>query len=264
MPANGLEYLMPRVDVTMFSGFGAYDNVSVLPSGVFIKRLRYDLPELSRQLSEDDYEHLISLFSGFLGFESEYGTGCADGRFYTISITNAYYHKSVNVGCAIDHLTDSVSVQLTKLVREIDRLSLDTYNQLAPWIGLTNSVSIDRSSYTQSDTLRVNYLINNPTDINRSIYFRYEDRLSLSIYLGHLIYRSPTGSIACPSIEGLPCNPDKITIAPGESFTITSNLAVSRAEVSDPASTVSYRLEVWLRHVYFLFPKEEFTFQVTP
>lgn len=264
MPASGLEYRIPRIDVTMSSGWGEYDNVTVMPGGLFIKRLHYDLPELSRQLSDDDYGHLISLFSGFLGFGPEYGTGCADGRYYTISITNVYYEKSVLVGCAIDILSDSVSVQLTKLVQEIDRLSLITYNQLAPWIGLTNSVSIDRSSYTRSDTLRVNYLINNPTGSNRSIYFRYEDRVSLSIYSGRLIYRTPTGSIACPSIEGLPCNPDKITIVPGESVMIKSNLAVSRFEVSDPASTVSYRLKVWLRHVYFLFPEEEFTFLVTP
>ncbi|GMQ83228.1 MAG: hypothetical protein BMS9Abin05_2718 [Rhodothermia bacterium] len=263
MPAGGLKYELPRIDMEMFNGWGGYDNVSVLPGGLFIKRLQFNIPELSRQLSPDEYDQLISLFSGFLGFGPEYGNGCADGNAYTITISNALYRKTVFAGCGISRPDpDSVSAQLFKLVTELDRLSDKTYENEAPWIGLTNSVSLDRQSYALTDTIRIRYAIHNPTNTTRAVYFYRVNRIGAEVYRGYRIFQSSRGGLLCQSGEDSPCFPDRLVFFPGDSLVFNKSIAVELFALNQP-STTSYSMKIWLLSAYYLFLGVDIPIEVT-
>lgn len=197
-------------------GFTGGIHIKLVIDKYGIASLESQYPVLKQTLSGKEFNSLLKLFSGFANLNDSYYGGCADIPVFNITYKNGRINKTVNIdGCA---LLDSLNPDVAKLKAIINlcaNLAAEIYNNQAPWAGLTAEYITDKEICNLGSSLKMTFILRNPTDKKRSLYFRNGEQIIYNIYqreYPYKYYRYPYGT-------AVDSTPSVITLEPGEEKT---------------------------------------------
>lgn len=185
-------------------------------------------PNLEIKLTAEEYSRLIDNFKGFSSVTDDREILCNDTTVFTISISEKGIkeEKTFDACYLGDHSTAKPKVKklLQTIVTSLDELTESIYQTEAPWRGVTAKFSLTNSKkvYSAGEKVEAEYVIHNPTDKVRELWFEHEYPVFFSAntydYDGEYFYYDYPVRDQTRDSE-----PTKITLDPGETLTIPFN-----------------------------------------
>ncbi|MFC1530166.1 hypothetical protein ACFL41_02525 [Gemmatimonadota bacterium] len=214
----------PEVEYRWWGGFagGVYEDLVISKEGSITKKTGY--PELTLSLSAVEHDSIFTLVKGILQYPTDRFLASAnvnDDAYFDIRIGSKEFR--ISEFFLREHGDDPAAEAAGVAIHTLNDLGSYTYLQCAPWIGLVFSAAPSQTVYTVGDTINVIYTLNNPTEKTRSLLFRFQYQIRLTVtgpdFSGTwYVFPSSTQELQ-EWRDNLP--PSKITLEPGESWQTT-------------------------------------------
>jgi hypothetical protein len=135
-------------------------------------------PELELKLTDEEYSDILTAFNGFSTISVNNEIICFDSIVFTISISeNGVTEEKTFDGCYLGaESTEKPEVKemLLDIVISLDQLADSIYQTKAPWRGLNVQFSLNKEVYNVGEAIEAGYIIHNPTDKIRELWFEHE------------------------------------------------------------------------------------------
>ncbi len=208
----------PYITYIVSGGFTGGIHTKLVIDEYGAASLESEYPALKRQLTPEQYHSLLILFDDFEKLPDSAMIRCVDSFIYTVEYKVGSYTKIVSAdNCALFDSTNFYIEKFKSIVNQLNYLANQIYNEQASWIGLTAEYKIDKNIYKIGEQVKLTYILKNPTNKERTMYFKNQYKFQFLIYKTDyplVYYTYPE------DYETNTTNPDKITLAPGEEKTI--------------------------------------------
>lgn len=257
-----VDYPFPDVVVmtTTGMGSGSLRHARIDKNGILTKSRYWGIPELDRQLSSEEHRTIIGkLINHPFPAEGTWEPGCADTPRYEVSFSNQFYDHFYDLDCGpiTDPSYDQAFRNRLEFFDEFISLFDMMMNTQAPWTGLETDVRLEDRVYQPSDTVWVDVIVRNPTDVPRTAYFHKNSLFELLGRVGFQTWRLPREQWLCTAREELGFEDDCAAIeyrfAPGDSLVskhylplseFTFSLGENTVGLNISAAALGYRLAV--------------------
>ena len=205
----------PYITYIVSGGFGGGIHTKLIIDQSRTASLESEYPALKKQLSTEEYNSIINLFSDFKKLPDSEMIRCADSFVYTIEYETNGSIKTVRAdNCALSDSTNPVIRKFKPIANKLGQLANQIYNAQASWIGLTAEYKMDKDIYKLDEPIKLTYILKNPTDKERVLYFKNQYKLQFMLYKRD--YPSIYYTYPPRDYENDTTNPGKIELAPGE------------------------------------------------
>ncbi|MFC1500806.1 hypothetical protein ACFL6T_07320 [Candidatus Zixiibacteriota bacterium] len=210
---------IPEIEFIVSGGFwgGTIEHLTLDRQG--LATLKSGYPELILELTTIQHDSILAVLAGIRELKrKEYFPDqmVSDDINIEIQIGSKIFHASE--WYIYEHRSESGIDIVYQAVQTLHDLSMYTYQEAAPWIGLIFSAYAIQPTYVRGDTIKVIYSLSNPTDEERSLLFphQYKIRFQAEAYggLGGYFHLYPDPELVQRD-ESAPCS---ITIQPGDSW----------------------------------------------
>ncbi len=171
---DDLEQQNLLIEFSARDGWGAF-NQALRFSEDGVVTLTSTYPELTYQLSDEEFHRLKVLFHRYQTWDYEPRYYCADNVYLTINITEGNNFTHLN----IDTCIFTVEKEWSELIQKFDlifqfmqEIYEDVYSTQSPWLDLQVEYSLNKATYNTGEELVASYQIHNPTSTDRELWFQ--------------------------------------------------------------------------------------------
>ncbi len=171
---NDLDQQKLIIEFSARDGWGAY-NKSLRFTEDGIVTLTSTYPELTRPLSNDEFNRLKILFHRYQEIDYEPRFYCADNVYLNINITEGDNFTNFNVDTCIfmvEEEWDEAVQRFDQIFQFMEELYENVHSELSPWKDLEVEYTLNSESYGLGDEIIATYQIHNPTLKDRELWFQ--------------------------------------------------------------------------------------------
>jgi hypothetical protein len=255
-----VEYPFPDVVVVTTPGMsaGPLRHGRIDRNGVLSKPRYHGIPNMSRQLSEEEHRSIIGkLINHPFPAAGTWEPRCADTPEYEVSFSNQFYDHYYRLDCGgfIGPGADQAFLNRLEFFEAFIGLFDSMLVDQAPWKGLETFVRVDDRVYLAGDTVRMEAGVHNPTDSTRIALFNKQSPFRLFGSYEFQTWSSEGEPWICVAGTGLgyedTCRALEFHVSPGDSLVYSLYLPLSAFDYGPGdntvrivvnASTTGYRL----------------------
>jgi hypothetical protein len=148
-----------------------YTNLTITPEGIAINKKH--APPIKKRLTPEEYRDIRSKVEKLFAAPSS----GKDGKRRVIIYDSINHRLQMKIGGEIKERRTSRG--FGSLLPELSALAKQMEEENAPWKDLKVAFRIDKDVYFQSDSIFLSCLIRNPTDQERSVFFRNDEWITV-------------------------------------------------------------------------------------
>jgi len=244
-------YPFPDVVVMTTTGMssGSLRHARIDKNGILTRSRFWGVPELELQLSSEEHRIIIGKLINYpFPAEGTWEPACADTPRYEVSFSNQFYDHFYDLDCG--PITDPSYDQAFRNRLEFFDEFISLYDSMmtnqAPWTGLRTDIRFEDRVFQPSDTVWVDVIVRNPTEVPRTAYFQKSSLFELLGKVEFQTWRLPREPWQCTAREELgfedDCAAIEYRLAPGDSLVSKHYLPLSEFTFSSGDNTVGLNI----------------------